>query len=188
MLHHQGLLFVSEAIWIKLISRHHDNLLASHFSIKKTRELLAQNYFWPTFCHNIKAYMKGCDICLAFKAVRHKFYSDLQSLLVSIHQWKDLLIDFVTGLSISTNWKRDSYNFILVIVDWLTKIVPYKPVKITINASRLAEVIINISTRHNSLTNSIMTNKGVTPWSRNLLLCDLARDLTHDPPTSFRSE
>ena len=53
-------------------------------------------------------------------------------------------MDFVTGLPISTNWKKDSYNSILVIVDWFIKIVHYKPIKIIINILGLAEVIINV--------------------------------------------
>ena len=32
-------------------------------------------------------------------------------------------MDFVTGLPIATNWKRDSYDSTLVIVDQLTKMV-----------------------------------------------------------------
>ena len=39
---------------------------------------------------------------------------------------------FVTSLPILINWKRDNYNSILVIVDWLTKMVHYKLVKITL--------------------------------------------------------
>ena len=42
-------------------------------------------------------------------------------------------MDFVMGLPISTDWKGDSYNSILVIVDRLTKMVHYKPVQITIH-------------------------------------------------------
>ena len=160
VLHYQGLPLVPEAIRMELISRHHDNPLAGYFGIKKTRELLARKYYWPTFRHNVEAYVKGCDVCLTLKAVRHKPYDDLQSLPVLTHQWKDLSIDFVTGLSISTNWKRDSYNSILVIVDRLTKMVYYKPVKITINAPGLAEVIIDIVIRHHGLPNSIVTDRG----------------------------
>ena len=47
-------------------------------------------------------------------------------------------MDFVTDLPISINWNRNSYNFILVIVDQLTKIIHYKLVKITINVRGLA--------------------------------------------------
>ena len=86
VLHHQGLPFVSETIRTELISRHHDNPLAGHFGIEKTCKLLAQKYFWPSLRHDVKAYVKGCDVCLALKAVRHKPYGDLQSLPVPTHR------------------------------------------------------------------------------------------------------
>ena len=126
VLHHQGLPFVTEAIRTELISHHYDDPLAGHFGIEKTCELLAQKYFWPSLRHDVEAYVKGCDVCLASKAVRHKPYGDLQSLPVPTHRWKDLSMDFVTGLPISTDWKGDSYDSILVIIDWLTKMVHYK--------------------------------------------------------------
>ena len=85
VLHHQGLSFVPEAIRIELISRHHDNPLADYFGIEKTRELLARKYYWPTLRHNVEAYVKGCDVCLASKALRLKPYSNLQSLPVPTH-------------------------------------------------------------------------------------------------------
>ena len=66
----------------------------------------------------------------------------------------------MTGLLISTDWKGDSYDFILVIVDQLIKMVHYKPVKITINAPALAEVIINVVVWQHGLPNSIVTNRG----------------------------
>ena len=53
-------------------------------------------------------------------------------------------MDFVIGLLISTNWKKESYDSILVIVDWLIKMVHYKLVKVIINALGLVEVIFDI--------------------------------------------
>ena len=75
--YYQGLPFVPKAIWTELISRHHNDLLVGHFGIKKTCKLLAQKYYWPILRHNVEAYVKGCDVCLAFKAVCHKLYGDL---------------------------------------------------------------------------------------------------------------
>ena len=111
-------------------------------------------------CHDVDNYVKGCDVCLASKAIWHKPYGDLQSLLVSTHHWKDLSMDFVMGLPILTDWKRDSYNSILVIIDRLTKMVYYKPVKVTIDAPGLAEVIINVVVRHHDCPDSIVTDRG----------------------------
>ena len=77
VLQHQGLPYVPEIIRTKLVSRHHDDLLAGHFGIEKTGELLARKYYWPSLHHDVEDYIKGCDVCLASKAVRHKSYGDL---------------------------------------------------------------------------------------------------------------
>ena len=69
-------------------------------------------------------------------------------------------MDCVTGLPISTNWKRDNHNSILDIIDRLIKMVHYEPVKINIDAPGLAEVIIDIEVRYHGLFDSIVTDRG----------------------------
>ena len=64
------------------------------------------------------------------------------------------------NLPISRNWKGDNDNSIFVIIDWLKKMVHYKPVKVTIDASGLVNIIINIGVRYYDLPNSIATNQG----------------------------
>ncbi len=53
-------------------------------------------------------------------------------------------MDCITGLSVSTNWKGDIYDSILVIVDWLTKMIYYEPVKVIIDALGLVEVLLDV--------------------------------------------
>ena len=161
VLHHQSLFYISEIIWTKFISKHYNDLLVGHFGIKKIRELMIQKYYWPILYHDIINYMKKCNICLALKAVRHKSYNDLYSLPIPTHYLKNLLIEFIMGLPISMDWEEDSYNSILVIINWLTKMVHYKLVKDTLNVSNFAEVIINIVIKHHGLLNSIITNWGL---------------------------
>lgn len=52
-------------------------------------------------------------------------------------------MDFVTRLPISINWKGETYDSILVIIDRLIRMVYYNPVMVTINVPALAEMIIN---------------------------------------------
>ena len=160
VLHREGLPYLPEIIRTEIISRHHDDPLAGHFGVEKTRELVARKYYWPTLQADIEAYIKGCDVCITSKAVRHKPYGDLQSLPMPTHRWKDLSMDFVTGLPVSTNWKGETYDSILVIVDRLTKMVHYEPVKLTIDAPGLAEVIIDVVVRHHGLPDSIISDRG----------------------------
>ena len=70
-------------------------------------------------------------------------------------------MDFVIGLLISANWKDNSYNLILVIVDQFTKMVYYVSVKVTINVSGLAEVIINVIMCHHGVLESIVVDQGL---------------------------
>ena len=103
VLQYQGLPYVPEIIRSEVISRHHDDPLAGHFGIDKTRELVGRKYYWPSLRKDVEDYVRGCDVCLASKAIRHKPYGDLQSLPIPTHRWKDLLMDFVTGLPLSAD-------------------------------------------------------------------------------------
>ena len=69
-------------------------------------------------------------------------------------------MDFVTGLPVLTDWKGDSYDLILVIVNRLTKMVHYQPVQVTIDAPGLAEVILDVVVWHHGLPDSIVSDRG----------------------------
>ena len=142
-----------------MISRHYNDPLAGRFGIDKTRELVGRKYYWLSLRKDVKNYIRGCDVCLALKTVRHKPYGDLQSLPIPTHRWKNLLMNFVTGLPLSANWKSNNYDSILVIVDRLTKMIYYEPVKVTIDVPGLAEVIINVVIWHHGLPDSIISDR-----------------------------
>ena len=74
-----------ENICSKVIGCYNDDLLAGEFGIKKTREQVVRKYYWPTICQKVEVYIRGCDVCLTSKLIRHKLYGDLQSLSVLTH-------------------------------------------------------------------------------------------------------
>ena len=81
-------------------------------------------------------------------------------------------MDFVTELLVSTNWKGKTYDSILVIIYRLTKIINYEPVKVTIEAPGLAEVIIDVVVTYHGLLKSIVNNRDSVFTSNFLsLLC-----------------
>ncbi len=103
-------------------------------------------------------------------------------------------MDFVTGLSVSTNWKSETYDSILVIVNWLTKMVHYKPIKVTINALALVEVIIKAVVWHHGLPDSIISDWGsvftLKFWSSLCYLLGIKRKLStaFHPQTDGQTE
>ena len=59
------------------------------------------------------------------------------------------------NLSILAEWKSDSYDSVLVMVDQFTKIVYYKPVKVAM-APGLAIVIIDVVIYYHGVPKSIV--------------------------------
>ncbi len=103
-------------------------------------------------------------------------------------------MDFITGLPILADWKSDSYDLILVIVDRLTKMVHYKPVKVTIDTSGLEEVIINVVVRHHGVPESIVTDRSSLFtskfWSSLCYFLGIKKKLStaFHPPTNSQTE
>lgn len=57
------------------------------------------------------------------------------------------------------DYKGNSYNLILIIIDYLTKIVDYTVVRTMINTTRFTKIIINIVVRHHGLLKLIVSDK-----------------------------
>ncbi len=66
--------------------------------------------------------------------------------------------------------KDKTYDSILVIVNWLIKMVHYKPVKVTIDTLTLIEIIIKTIVQYHSFPDSIVTDWGSDFTSKFLLL------------------
>ena len=73
---------------------------------------------------------------------------------------KKLIYGFLRELPIFTNWKGETYDSIFVIINQLKKMLHYELIKVTINASSLEKVIINVVVKHHGLPNSIVRNWG----------------------------
>ena len=77
VLDRESRLYLPEIMRTEIISRQPDDPLAGHFGVEKTRKLVAQKYNWPTLRVDIKAYVKGCNVCITSKTIKHDPYGEL---------------------------------------------------------------------------------------------------------------
>ena len=161
LLRNNGRLFVpkDEALREELISKCHDDPLAGHFGAAKTHELLSRKYHWDGSLKQVTEYCKSCDICQRTKAPRHRPYGELTSLPVATKPWKEISMDFVTGLPPS-KCKGVVCDAILVVVDRFTKMVRYIPVSTTIDAAELAEVFHSEIVCRYGMPDGIVSDRG----------------------------
>ena len=161
LVRHNGRLYVpgDEAVRKELISKNHDDPLAGHFGPDKTSDLLLRKYYWAGCGKQVGEYVKTCDICQRTKAPRHKPYGELSSLPVSKNPWKEITMDFVTGLPPS---KRGGvvYDSIFVVVDRCTKMARYIPTTVKCGAAELAETFFTEIVLKFGMPNGIVSDRG----------------------------
>ncbi|PRP72973.1 retrotransposable element protein, partial [Planoprotostelium fungivorum] len=109
----------------------HDSPIAGHYGIRKTKELVSCDYWWPKMTHDIKSYVKSCDVCQRAKHSHRKQSGLLQPLSVPSDRWKSVTIDFMVELP-----ECQGFNAIMVVVDRFTKMSHFIPCKIQLQAKR----------------------------------------------------
>ena len=86
---------------------------------------------------NIAQFVAHCDICQRVKTEHQKPAGLLQPLLIPVWKWDEIGMDFVVGLS-KTQKGNDS---IWVIVDRLTKVAHYLPVRTNYGGEKISPTL-----------------------------------------------
>src|SRR5437667_11826771 len=86
---------------------------------------------------DIREYITTCSVCQNIAIPRHKPYGKLESLLVPLGPWQEVLLDFITQLPRSYIGTAE-YNAILVVVDHYTKMAKFIPTTTNIAAPEFA--------------------------------------------------
>ena len=147
------------AIRAEIITVHHDNELAGHFGLARTRELIARKYYWGGMRADIKKHIRFCGVCQRTKVRRHKPYGTLVPFPAPSKPWQEITMDFITCLPPSKRYGQ-IYDSILVIVDRYTKMARYIPCTKTINASGLADLFISHIVKDFGVPMGITTDRG----------------------------
>ena len=88
---------------------------------------LKQNYWWSGMKKDIGEYVALCDTCQRVKAEHQRPAGLLQPLKIPEWKWDEISMDFIVGLPRS----QRGYDSIWVVVDRLTKVAHFIPVKTT---------------------------------------------------------
>jgi len=137
----KGRLYVpeQEAIRAELLRLYHDDPLAGHFGVARTKELLKRKFHWRGIDAAVDQYVQSCAICQGIVARRHRPYGTLVSLPIPSRPFQELSMDFITGLPPSI-YNKEEVDSVLVIVDRYTKYSIFLPVAVTITAADLAAI------------------------------------------------
>ena len=105
---------------------------------------------------DIAAYVAVCDICQRVKAEHQKPAGLLQPLPIPEWKWDKIGMDFITGLPRT----KAGYDSIWVVVDRLTKVAHFIPVKTTYTSAKLAKIYMTRIIFLHGVPRSIVSDRG----------------------------
>jgi hypothetical protein len=100
---------------------------------------LKTQYWWYGMKRDVTEYVALCDTCQRVKAELQRSAGFLQPLKIPEWKWEEIRMDFIVGLRRT----QAGYDSIWVIVDRLTKVAHFIPVKKTYSSAKLAELYVS---------------------------------------------
>jgi hypothetical protein len=120
----------------QILDEAHLSRYSIHPESTKMYHDLKQRYWWTKMKIEIARYVVRCDTCRRVKAIHMKIAGPLQSLPIPTWKWEDISMDLIVGLPRTAK----GFDSIWVIIDRLTKIAHFLPVKVKYTVATYAEL------------------------------------------------
>jgi hypothetical protein len=141
----QGTIWIKDKICVPdieslretILKEAHDSDYSIHPGSTKKYQDLKMKYRWYGLKRDVAAHVAMCDVCQRVKAKHQRPARLLHPLKILEWKWEGIGMDFITGLPRTSK----GYGSIWVIVDRLTQVAHFIPVKTTYKGSQLAEYI-----------------------------------------------
>jgi hypothetical protein len=140
---------------------------------------LKQKKWWNGMKRDITEYVTRCDTCRWVKAGHQQPAGLLQPLHILVWKWDEISMDFIVGLPKTPN----GHDSMWVIVDRLTKVARFIPVRIDYRGDKLAQLYINNVLWLHGVPSKIVLDRGTkfTSWFWKSLHKALGTRLDYSP-------
>jgi hypothetical protein len=140
----------------KILREAHESAYSIHPRVNKMHHDLKATYWWYGMKRDVAEYVAFCDTCQRVKAEHQRPTGLLQPLQVPELKWEDITMDFIVGLPRT----QSGYDSIWVIVDRLTKVAHFIPIKTTYSGLQLAELYMSRIVCLHGVPKKIVSDRG----------------------------
>jgi hypothetical protein len=158
-LRYKGHLYLSKQSKLKstVLSELHTTPTTGHTGLTKTYDGVKHSFFWDGMKHDIRNFVVECDVCQCNKGQTVKSGGTLQPLPIPPAIWKDISMDFITGLPKSRN-----KSVIMVVVDRLSKYAHFCALQHPFTASMVAQISMDQVFKLHGMSHSIVYDRDPT--------------------------
>jgi hypothetical protein len=115
-----------------------------------------REYWWYGLKRDVVAHVAMCDVCQRVKVEHERPAGLLYPLKIPDWKWEKIGMDFITGLPRTSK----GYDAIWVIMDRLTKVAHFIPVKTTYKVSQLVELYMAWIVSLHGIPKKIILDRG----------------------------
>jgi hypothetical protein len=158
-LRYKGRLYLSKQSKLKstVLSELHATPTAGHSGFTKTYDRVKRSFFWDGMKQDIRKFVVECEVCQRNKGETVKSPGTLQLLPIPPDIWKDISMDFITGLP-----KSGNKSVIMVVVDRLSKYAHFCALHHPFTASTVAQIFMDQVFKLHGMPNSIVSDRDPT--------------------------
>jgi hypothetical protein len=140
----------------EILSEAHESAYSIHPRSTKMYLDLREKYWWYGLKRDVAEYVALCDTCQRVKAEHQRPAGLLQPMQIPEWKWEEVGMDFIVGLPRN----QKGYDSIWVIVDRLTKVAHFLPVRTTYSSARLAELYMERIVSLHGVSKKIVSDRG----------------------------
>jgi hypothetical protein len=140
-----------------VLSELHATPTARHSGFTKTYDRVKRSFFWDGMKQDIHKFVAKCDVCQHIKGETVKSLGTLQPLPIPPAIWRDISIDFITGLP-----KSGNKSVIMVVVDHLSKYAHFCDLQPPFTTSMVAQLFIDRVFKLHGMPHSIVSDHDPT--------------------------
>ena len=148
-------LFVPPEIRSAVLLWGHDSKMFCHPGVRRTREVVAQRFWWPRLTQDVRNFVAACQVCAQQKTSARPPAGHLHPLSVPRRPWSHIAMDFVTGLPAS-----QGNTVIMTVVDRFSKACHFVPLPGLPSAQETAKLMIHHIFRLHGLPRDVVSDRG----------------------------
>lgn len=151
---HKLVVPVESSLIHKILTEYHDTPIGGHAGVTRTLARVASQFYWPNMRQHVQKFIAACIICQQAKSINKPYAGLLQPLLIPEQVWKDIAMDFITGLPPSSG-----FTVIMVVVDRLSKYGHFIPLKSDYSSKMVAETFMHNVVKLHGMPKSIVSDR-----------------------------
>jgi transposase InsO family protein len=145
-----------KAIREVILREAHESAYSIHPRSTKMYMDLKEKYWWYGLKRDVAEYVALCDTCQRVKAEHQRPAGLLQPMQIPEWKWEEVGMDFIVGLPRT----QRGFDSIWVIVDRLTKVAHFIPVRTTYSSAKLAELYLERIVSLHGVPKKIVSDRG----------------------------